>query len=503
MVDDFINRKHKRSKVEYLHPSLTAILEPTYGVILYQEQVMQIAQTLSGYTLGGADLLRRAMGKKKAEEMAEQREVFVKGAVARGVPANIATNIFDLVEKFAGYGFNKSHSAAYALIAYQTAYLKAHFPSEFMAAVLSSDMDNTDKVVLLIEEARTLRLEMLPPNVNHSDYHFVSRNHQIIYGLGAIKGLGENAIESIVAARHKDGPFRDLFDFCERIDLHKVNRRSLEALVKSGALDDLAPHRAILFANMDKAIQLADKKAKDAKSGQSDLFAIFGEETPREQYSDAPPWSDQVRLQGEKATLGLYLTGHPISDVLPELNQFISSRIAMARPEPDKKIIFAGFLTQIRVVKTRQGKKMAILTLDDQSARIDATLFNNEYEKYRALLQEDALLIVQGDVVHDEFSGGLRMRVGKVLSLSEARAEYVKRLVLKIRPPISEGTFVEVVSEKLRPFCQGSCPVYIQYAHESAHAELRLGDTWRVNPDTALLNTLREWLGDEQVILEY
>ncbi|HLF67046.1 MAG TPA: DNA polymerase III subunit alpha, partial [Gammaproteobacteria bacterium] len=502
MVDDFINRKHGRAKVEYPHPSLKAVLEPTYGVILYQEQVMQIAQTLAGYTLGSADLLRRAMGKKKAEEMAQQREIFVKGAVERGVAASVATYIFDLVEKFAGYGFNKSHSAAYALIAYQTAYLKAHYAAEFMAAVLSSDMDNTDKVVLLIEETRVMTIEILPPNVNYSDYRFIARNHQIIYGLGAIKGLGEGAIESIVAARKLSGPFRDLFDFCQRIDLHKANRRALEALVKSGALDDLAPHRAILFANLEKAIQLADKHAKDERLGQSDLFAQESV-AQTQNYLEVPPWSDPQRLIGEKVTLGLYLTGHPITDLLPELKHFITCRLAMVRAEPDKKIILAGFLTALRIVKTRQGKKMAIVTIDDQSARMEVTLFANEYEKYRPLLQEDALLIVQGSAANDEYSGGLRMRVEQVFDLNHARDHLAKRLVLKMLPTVTEEDFVDTLVAKLHPYCLGKCPVYIQYLQENAKAELKLGDNWRVRPDAQLIQTLGEWLGSDQVSVEY
>jgi DNA polymerase-3 subunit alpha len=503
MVDDFINRKHGRARVEYPHPSLKAILEPTYGVILYQEQVMQIAQTLSGYSLGNADLLRRAMGKKKAEEMALQREIFVKGAVERGVPATTATYIFDLVEKFAGYGFNKSHSAAYALLAYQTAYLKAHYPAEFMASVLSSDMDNTDKVVMLIEECRLLKLEILPPHINHSEYYFVARNAQIIYGLGAIKGLGEAAIESIIESRKTGGLFKDLFDFCQRIDLRKNNRRALEALIKAGALDDFAPHRALLLASLEKAIQLAEKSAKDAALGQGDLFADSQQAQVTPDLVSVPMWSDAQRLAGEKATLGLYLTGHPIAEFLPELKRFISCRIANVRSEPDKKITLAGFLTSLRIVKTKQGKRMAIATLDDQSARMDVTLFNDEFEKYREVLQNEALLVVQGVVMHDEYSGGLRMRVSNVFDIHMARQHFVQRLVLKIEPHMATENVTEQLIEILKPYCPGKCPVFIQYAKENAQAELKLGDTWRVNADAPLLKALIDWLGHDQVSLEY
>jgi DNA polymerase-3 subunit alpha len=503
MVDDFINRKHGRARVEYPHQSLKAILEPTYGVILYQEQVMQIAQTLSGYSLGSADILRRAMGKKKPEEMAQQREIFVKGAVERGVAATTATYIFDIVEKFAGYGFNKSHSAAYALLAYQTAYLKAHYPAEFMAAVLSSDMDNTDKVVMLIEECRTMKIEILPPNVNHSEYYFVARNAEIIYGLGAIKGLGENAIESIIISRKQEGQFTDIFDFCARIDLRKANRRALEALIKSGALDDLAPHRATLLASLDKAIQLAEKSAKDKALGQGDLFAQLPQTSARPDLVDAPLWSDTQRLLGEKATLGLYLTGHPITEYLPELKQFITCRIIQTRPEPDKKITIAGFLTAMRVIKTKQGKRMAIATLDDQSARMDVTLFNNEYEKYRDVLETDALLVVQGVVMHDEYTGGIRMKVSDVFDMPTARTHFVQRLLLKIEPHLSTENIVEQLVLILKPHCPGKCPVFIQYTQENAQAQLKLGEEWRVNADAELLKILRNWLGHDQVILEF
>lgn len=503
MVDDFINRKHGRAKVEFPHPSLKSILDPTYGVILYQEQVMQIAQTLSGYTLGNADLLRRAMGKKKPEEMAQQREIFVKGAVEQGVAATTATYIFDLVEKFAGYGFNKSHSAAYALLAYQTAYLKAHYPAEFMAAVLSSDMDNTDKVVMLIEECRNMQIEILPPNINHSDFHFVARNAEIIYGLGAIKGLGQAAIESIIESRKFEGLFKDLFDFCARVDLRKVNRRALEALIKSGALDDFAPHRALLLASLDKAIQLAEKSAKDAAIGQGDLFAdtSYSQESP--QLNEAPLWSDNERLLGEKATLGLYLTGHPIAEFLPELKQFISYRIAQARPEPDKTVTLAGFLTSLRVVKTKQGKRMAIATLDDQSARIDVTLFNDEYEKHRALLEADALLVVQGAIMHDEYTGGIRMKVSSVFDMASARQFFVKRLSLRISPDLITENIVEQLTAMLKPYRGGKCPVFIEYLQENSQAQLKLGDEWRINADDQLLKMLRDWLGHDQVIIEF
>ena len=332
MVDDFINRKHGRMAVDYPHPDLEPILKPTYGVILYQEQVMQIAQVLAGYTLGGADLLRRAMGKKKPEEMAEQRDIFVKGATERGVDADNATYIFDLMEKFAGYGFNKSHSAAYALLSYQTAWLKHHYPAEFMAAVLSSDMDNTDKVVGLIEDCHKQNLEVRPPDINESVYQFsVHDPKTVIYGLGAIKGVGGAALDGIIEEREANGPFKDLYDFCKRNDTRKVNRRVMEALIKAGALDALGSNRASLMASLNNAMQLADQHHADEKAGQNDLFG--GDSAAPEQQTtvhvvEVDDWEDEQRLFNEKETLGLYLTGHPIDKYEAELRQFTDCSLA-------------------------------------------------------------------------------------------------------------------------------------------------------------------------------
>ncbi len=287
MVDDFNNRKHGQAEVAYPHPDLEPILKPTYGVILYQEQVMQIAQVLAGYSLGGADLLRRAMGKKKAEEMAKQRATFLEGSVARGVDEGVANYIFDLMEKFAGYGFNKSHSAAYALVSYQTLWLKAHYPAAFMAAVLSADMDNTDKVVTLIDECRAMGLEVEPPAINQSAFRFtVGKDGSVIYGLGAIKGVGESAIEAMLAARNEGGPFADLWDFCRRIDLHKANRRVLDAMVRAGALDGLGANRATLSAQLPSALKLAEQDRESAAAGQVDLFGAL---EPATQTGPGPP----------------------------------------------------------------------------------------------------------------------------------------------------------------------------------------------------------------------
>jgi DNA polymerase-3 subunit alpha len=499
MVDDFIDRKHGKQKVVYPHPALEPILKPTYGVILYQEQVMQIAQVLAGYTLGGADLLRRAMGKKKAEEMAEQREIFTKGAVANGVDERTATYIFDLMEKFAGYGFNKSHSAAYALVAYQTAWLKAHYPAMFMAAVLSADMDNTDKVVRLIEECSQMKLKVLPPDINQSHHHFVAGDPSIIYGLGAIKGVGEAAIDGIVSERQANGPYTSLFDFCRRNDLRKVNRRVLDALIKAGALDQLGAHRASMSATLDKAMQLAEQQAKNAAQGQVDMFF---EQTDQghDAYIDMPPLKDEIRLRHEKETLGLYLTGHPIDQHKAELANMVSNTINHLRPEDKVTVRVAGLMVGMRTVKTKQGKRMAIISLDDSTARIDVTLFADDFNTYHDILVKDHLLIVEGTVSHDDFSGELRMRAQKVYTLAQARQHFAKCLLLKITPGFNE---VQILQERLSPYVHGTCPVMVDFHHTAASARLHLSQQWNIQPSDELIFSLKALLGNDAVTLDY
>ena len=402
MVDDFIKRKHGMATVKYPHPDLEPILKPTYGVILYQEQVMQIAQVLAGYTLGGADLLRRAMGKKKPGEMAKQRIIFLEGALARGVDEAVASGIFDLMEKFAGYGFNKSHSAAYALISYQTAWLKAHYPAAFMAAVLSVDMDNTDKIVLLIAECRDMKLKVVPPDVNTSDYCFtVQSDDTILYGLGAIKGVGQSAIECILQECREHGRYTDLFDFCQRVDTRKLNRRVFESLIRAGALDSMGDTRAAQIANLPMALQMAIQSARNQDTGQDDLFGETRQESivPLEKQV-VPEWNEEQKLLGEKETLGLYLTGHPISRYAHELENITSGRLASlvsangdnpaGRPEAgERQIAIAGLVMTMRVRKTRRGGKIAFLSLDDHTARIDVRIFSDVFDRYQAMLGED------------------------------------------------------------------------------------------------------------------
>ncbi len=519
MVDDFINRKHGRAEVaypdaKYQHDKLKPILEPTYGVIVYQEQVMQIAQELAGYSLGGADLLRRAMGKKKPEEMAKQRSTFADGAASQGVDPDLAMKIFDLVEKFAGYGFNKSHSAAYAIVSYQTAWLKTHYPSEFMAATMSSDMDNTDKVVTFIEECRQMGRMPLPPDVNRGDFMFtVDDEDHIIYGLGAIKGLGEGPVESIMQAR-KDGPFTDLFDFCARVDSRKVNKRALEALVRSGALDSIGPSvdldydRAVLFAAIPEAVKTAEQSAANANAGMQDLF---GEVAPvagadgdvYKDFAHVKPWSMKERLNSEKETLGLYLTGHPIDEYRQELKYLTSAVINQLRPERKKKQKVAGLVVGMRVVKTKRGDNMGIVTLDDRTGRIDATLFSDTYNEHREKLVKDAILVIEGEVSHDDFSGALKMRADSVETLSDARQSSVRGVYLSIDSAQVDRGFTQQLAQFLQPYRDGHCTVTLEYRRHDARAELVLGPDWRVRPTDELLQSLRSQYGRDQVQLLY
>ncbi|WP_308368138.1 MULTISPECIES: DNA polymerase III subunit alpha [unclassified Microbulbifer] len=525
MVDDFINRKHGRAQVaypdaKYQHEKLKPILEPTYGVIVYQEQVMQIAQELAGYTLGGADLLRRAMGKKKPEEMAKQREIFENGAKEQGVDPDLAIKIFDLVEKFAGYGFNKSHSAAYALVSYQTAWLKAHYPAQFMAATMSSDMDKTDKVVTFIEECRAMKLELVPPDVNLGSYQFsVDIDNRIIYGLGAIKGLGEGPVENIIAVRKEGGPFTDLFDFCSRIDPRKVNKRALEALVRSGALDSIGPSadgddglnysRAVLFNAVDEAVKAAEQQAANASAGMMDLF---GEVVPSAAEGDvyaefrrARPWGIRERLEGEKNTLGLYLTGHPIDEYEDELQHLVKARIADLKPGREAQKV-AGLVVAMRVMKTKRGDSMAIVTLDDRSARLEAAVFSEAFGEHREKLAKDSLLVLDGPVSHDDYSGGLKMTVNNVSTLDELRQGSVTGVRLQLDSATAPRGLAKRLAACLRPYTNGpgsNCGVTLEVARSDARGTYRLPGEWNVEPNDQLVQSLRELLGRQRVVLNY
>lgn len=504
MVDDFINRKHGRTPIKYPHPSLEPILKPTYGVILYQEQVMQIAQVLAGYSLGKADLLRRAMGKKKPEEMAQLREGFVNGAKERDVSERIAMQMFDLIEKFAGYGFNRSHSAAYALIAYQTAWLKAHYPAAFMAAVLSSDMDHTDKVVTMIAECRDTQITVLPPDINRCAYEFKPTDENtILYGLGAIKGLGQSAIEAILGVRNVDGPFTDMFDLCRRIDLRKVNRRVLESLIRAGALDELGVHRASLMASVNIALAGASQHSRDQETGQVDLFGGSAVASEPQRYVDEPEWTDEKRLEGEKETLGLYLTGHPISRFEEELALITNATIAELKPTQDRSVVIAGMVVAMRTMQTRRGDRMAFITLDDRTGRLELAVFSELFERYRDLLAKDNLLVVKGQVSVDEYTGGFKMSAEKIYNIEQARAEFSTRLVIDVNAETAANGFVDELKQILQPVSRGPCPIYLRYRRQGAEAEIQLGEEWKIHPTGSVLESLARLAGQDSIHLFY
>jgi DNA polymerase-3 subunit alpha len=524
MVDDFVNRKHGRQKVEYPHPNLQAILQNTYGTILYQEQVMQIAQVLAGYSLGGADMLRRAMGKKDKAAMEKERAKFTAGAEANGVSPQVAGSIFDTMEKFAEYGFNKSHSAAYALVSYQTAWLKCHFPAEFMAAEMSAVLQNTDRIVTRIDECKTMGLKVLPPDVNNSSYAFtVDDAGAVVYGLGAVKGVGEGPIAEIVNARTDGGKFLDLFDFCRRV--RGINRRMLEALVRAGALDGLGPNRsfddrATLVASLEDAIKASDQLARNQDAGIGDLFGEVAApvRTEGSAFKRAAPWKDDERLDGEKQTLGLFLTGHPIEQYEKELANFITRKIGeldastlpmpagnerqRGRPRRPTATV-AGLVTDIRMKKSKDGKKMAFIVLDDRSGRLEVSVFPKVYEQYGNLVLKDALLVIEGEVDYDDYTERMQLVANNVMAIQSARDNYAKQVQIRIEEALVEQGFAKRLAKTLSPFRNGRCSVQVSYVRRDAEAVLQFGESWQVQPAEELLQALREMFGKTSVNIVY
>ncbi len=497
MVDDFILRKKGRQSIEYFHPDLKACLAPTYGVIVYQEQVMQISQIIGGYTLGGADLLRRAMGKKKPEEMAKHRDIFREGARQKGYDEGLAMQLFDLMEKLAEYGFNKSHTAAYAVISYHTAWLKAHHAAAFMAATLSTDMDNTDAVHVFYKDTLANGLEVLGPDVNQSEYRFVPVDRtRIRYGLGAIKGTGESAIANIVAARERDGPFLDLFDFCRRVDRRIVNRRVIEALTRAGAFDSLETDRDRVFNNVGLALEWAENLARNEV--QNSLFGEAETETPPPM-APAAEWTLKERLAHEKAALGFYRSGHPFDADRAEVAGIVPRSLAQLAPHPELQLL-AGIVMAMRTQMTRRGK-MAFVLLDDGTAQLEVAVFNELFEARRDRLREDRLLLVLGKVSLDSYSGGLRVTADEVFDLEQARTRYAQRLTLRLNGEAS----VTRLKDLLAPYRseEGGCPVCLQYRNGRAMCRIDLGVPWQVRLTDGLLGGLRHWLKADNVGMSF
>ncbi|HNQ03511.1 MAG TPA: DNA polymerase III subunit alpha [Thiobacillaceae bacterium] len=487
MVDDFILRKKGRQAIDYFHPDLKACLEPTYGVIVYQEQVMQISQIIGGYTLGGADLLRRAMGKKKPEEMARHRETFSQGAVAKGYDAGLAMRLFDLMEKFAEYGFNKSHTAAYAVVTYHTAWLKAHHTAAFMAATLSSDLDNTDSVKVYVDDARKNGLTILPPDVNRSGYRFVPVDRKRIrYGLGAIKGTGEGAIASLVACREEGGAFTDLFDFCRRVDRRIVNRRVIEALVRAGAFDGLHADRNAACMSVGLALEWAETRQLHAAQGS--LFGDTALDAPPELVC-VPPWSPRERLTQEKTALGFYFSGHPFDADRSLLQGLMKGCLKDVRPQPHAQLL-AGVVAAVRTQMTRRGK-MAYVTLDDGQGQVEVALFTDLYDANRARIREDALLLVAGKVSLDDYSGGLRAVADEVLDPEEARTRFATRLHLTLADGLAGSVDAHRLMQALAPYRdERGCALSLGYRNVAASCELILGPAWRLRLADDLLAAL-------------
>jgi DNA polymerase-3 subunit alpha len=507
LIPDFCKRKHGE-KFDYPDPRTEGILSETYGIMVYQEQVMQMAQIIGGYSLGGADMLRRAMGKKKAEEMAEHRAIFRKGAGERGLTEEKADEIFDLMEKFAGYGFNKSHAAAYALLSYHTAYLKHHHTAAFMAANMSLAMDDTDKVKILVEDSiEVCGLTMLPPDINKSDYRFRPDGEapsvtgkpvkNIRYGLGGVKGAGENAIMAIIAARQSGGPFTSLFDFCKRVDKKQINRRTIEALIRSGAFDSFGVDRAVLFASVGFAMEYADQEAKSANQ-----VSLFGGDdsdlVAPPDYVAATPWTDREKLAEEKIALGFYLSGHMFDSYHAEARRFARTKLSELEPSREPRMM-AGVITGVRTQMTQRGK-LLIITLDDKTAVVEVTVYNELFEPNKHMFKEDEFLCVTGKVSEDRFSGGLRITAEKVYDITAARVQFGRQMGWALPGAVPSAKLKEVLSAHRDEY---GLPIAMRIKPQGIDCVLQLGDEWRVAPSDALKIALEQVVGAQEVAVEY
>ena len=512
MVHDFIHRKHQNNvSIDYFHPKLQPILEETYGVILYQEQVMQIAQVLAGYSLGNADILRRAMGKKKVEEMAEQRQIFIKGSEKRAVSVKTASYIFDLMEKFAGYGFNKSHSAAYAMIAYQTAYLKAHHTPYFLAAVMTAEIDNTDRLIMIIEDCSNYQIDLVRPSINRSEYGFsVLSDHEILYGLGAIKGVGKSTVESIILERKDNGNYTSLNDFCKRLEKERINRRVLEALIKSGAMDDFDLYRSDLSSSLDDAIKTSDQTARDAAAGQEDMFGIAENNVKKDSKKrKTKEWDQLTVLRKEKESLGLYLSGHPFKFVKEHSNQFTNGSLKeICKKNPplieenqyqakQTDVVVSGLVSDIK----KRGNRITV-TLDDSSARMDVVFFKESYFKNKEFLRKDEIILVDGKLRFDQFSSSWQVNAEKVRMIDDVIEEKARILTIDLDEN-HNYLLIEKIKNALTASEQGECQVAINYENSSAIGRVELGDDWKILPTSKLRKDLEELIGRNSFNLSY
>ncbi len=522
MIDDFIRRRHGKTRVTYEHPSMEPILKETYGVMVYQEQVMKIASALAGFSLGEADILRKAMGKKKAEVMGAQMEKFVAGCAANGVPEKKARRVWSVMEQFAGYGFNKSHSAAYAWLAYQTAYLKANHPAYFMAALLTSERANTDKMVQYIGECREMGIRVLPPDVKQSDKFFTvvprlgkeasqetaaetSADTDVRFGLAAIKNVGEGAVEAMIEARKEGGPFRSVFDFCDRVDLRAVNRRVVESLVKSGSFDSIDERRSALFAAIDRAMDAGQKRQRDREQGQSSLFGMLApegeEEESSERVPDAPPWHEAERLAFEKESLGFFITGHPLERFRDELSQWADATTGrLGEVASNGEVSVGGIVTALRLIKTKKGDRMATFVLEDLEGTVECLVFPEAYKKTAGRLADDQVVLVKGRAEAPD-EGRARLLASDVLPLEQAKLAEARFVTIRV----PAGGWDRSKGERLRDILgahRGDCPVTLEIVRPGAYAvALAPSAAYRVRPGSVLRDEIEALLGPGALVL--
>ncbi|MCP4694709.1 MAG: DNA polymerase III subunit alpha, partial [Desulfobacterales bacterium] len=497
MVDDFVERKHGRKAVEYPIPQLEPILKETYGVIVYQEQVMKIGGVLANYSMSEADDLRKAMGKKIAEILAKHRARFMEGTAENGIPADKAKNLFDLIEKFGGYGFNKSHSAAYALIAYQTAYLKAHFRVEFLAALLTSEMHSSDGVVKYIAECRDGGVPVLPPEINESDKSFAVNNEQIRFGLVAVKNVGEGAIESVLEER-KSGPYANLLDFCERVDFKKVNKRVLESLIKCGAFDSFGEHRSSMMASLEEVVDYGQRVQKEKSDPQMGLFDMGGGDSGKA--VNAPTmakieeWEESQRLTLEKEALGFYISGHPLNKWESLLKQFTNTDALVIKEATDKQVVRIGGIVQsIRTLRTKKGDMMAFVLIEDMNGAVEAVVFPEAYAQAQDLLAIDEAVLVQGQVQRDEKA--VKIIADVVVAMDKAEETWTASIRLNIDVNRADRSLLEQLKEALKRH-PGSCPVYLHFQDpKKFETVVSLPDPYKLAAGAALTREMNALLG--------
>ena len=499
MTQHFVDRKNGAEEVTYIHSSLEPILKPTYGVIVYQEQVMQIAQTLSKYTQGSADILRKAMGKKIPEEMAKQKDIFIQGAIENNIPEASARRIFELIEKFAGYGFNKSHSVSYALIAYQTAYLKAHYPTEFFVASLTYDMENTDKLIRIKEDCESFEIEVKPPCINHSAYEFsVWKKNEIRYALGAIKGIGRSISEAIYKERKKNGEFKTIFDFCSRLSSEKPSKRTLEALVKCGAMDAFGENRSTLLNSIQIALSYSNKLNHEQSAGQTNLFYSESDEDQNlPELRRAKELQIDEKLGFEYATLGFYFSGHPFDAYRNDCKHFTGYNISSLKRMLDSKkresygnnnaiIDLAGLVSDVK----RRGNNLAF-KIDDGTAMIEGIVFGERMEILKGFIRNSQLLFLRGKLRFDSYADMWQLVIEEASPLEELISNKAKKLVIRCDPNFNPKKLQKI----LKSHTPGKCSVQLNYLSDVNQTRMSLGDEWKVNPTKQLRETLAEELG--------